>query len=244
MVRFHAWTSLRVFLPASSLFALTLTIATFLIGVFIQRRLRGLALANPVLIAIVLIGTVLQVSHISYATYFEGAQFIHFLLGPATVALAIPLVRNMDHIRKSLRAMGPALLAGSLLSAIAGYGLVRVCGGSREVALSMLPKAATTPIALGVAQTVGGIPALTAVLAIAGGILVAVGIEAMLKLLRIRDWRAYGLAAGTAGSGIGAAEVIPKSEVAGAFAGMAIGLNGLLTSVISPVIAWLMAHLP
>jgi len=239
MINFHPWTSLRVFLPASSLFALTLTLAAWLIGVFIQRRLRDSPFANPVLIAIILIGVTLRLAHTSYTTYFEGAQFIHFLLGPATVALAIPLVRNMDHIRKSLRAMGPALLVGSLLSALSGYMLVRVCGGTREIALSMLPKAATTPIAIGVAQTVGGIPSLTAVLAIAGGILVAVGIEALLKFLRITDWRAVGLAAGTAGSGIGAAEVIRKSEVAGAFAGMAIGLNGLLTSILSPLIAWL-----
>jgi putative effector of murein hydrolase len=233
MINFHPWTSLRVFLPASSLFALTLTLVAWLIGVFIQRRLRDTPFANPVLVAILLIGITLRLTHTSYPTYFEGAQFIHFLLGPATVALAIPLVRNMDLIRKSLRAMGPALLVGSLVSALSGYMLVRVCGGTRAIALSMLPKAATTPIAIGVAQTVGGIPSLTAVLAI------AVGIEALLKALRITDWRAWGLAAGTAGSGIGAAEVIRKSEVAGAFAGMAIGLNGLLTSVLSPLIAWL-----
>ena len=227
-----------MFLPASSLFALTLTVGAWLLGGWIQKRLRGLPLANPVLLAIVMIGVVLRVSHTSYATYFEGAQFIHFLLGPATVALAIPLVQNKALIRKSLGAMGPALLGGAVLSAVAGYALVRVCGGTREVALSMMPKAATTPIAIGVAQTIGGIPALTAVLAIAGGILVAVGIEVTLKLLRIKDWRAWGLAAGTAGSGIGAAEVLRMSEVAAAFAGMAIGLTGLVTSIVSPVIAW------
>jgi putative effector of murein hydrolase len=237
-LNFHPWNLLRVFLPVSSLFALTLTVGAWLLGVWIQKRLRGLPLANPVLLAIVMIGVVLRVSHTSYATYFEGAQFIHFLLGPATVALAIPLVQNKALIRKSLGAMGPALLAGAVLSAVAGYALVRVCGGTREVALSMMPKAATTPIAIGVAQTVGGIPALTAVLAIAGGILVAVGIEVTLKLLRIKDWRAWGLAAGTAGSGIGAAEVLRMSDVAGAFAGMAIGLTGLVTSIVCPAIAW------
>jgi putative effector of murein hydrolase len=237
-LNFHPWNSLRVFMPASSLFALTLTVGAWLLGGWIQRRLRGLPLANPVLLAIVMIGVVLRVSHTSYATYFEGAQFIHFLLGPATVALAIPLVQNKALIRKSLRAMGPALLAGAVLSAVAGYALVRVCGGTREAALSMMPKAATTPIAIGVAQAVGGIPALTAVLAIAGGILVAVGIDVTLKLLRIKDWRASGLAAGTAGSGIGAAEVLRMSDVAAAFAGMAIGLTGLVTSIVCPAITW------
>jgi putative effector of murein hydrolase len=239
MIGFHPWNSLRVFLPASSLFALTLTLAAWLIGVWIQRRLRGLPLANPVLIAIVLIGAVLRLTHTSYSTYFQGAQFIHFLLGPATVALAIPLVRNIHQIRRSLPALGPALILGSLLSAVFGYLLVRLGGGTREVALSMLPKAATTPIAIGVARNIGGIPALTAVFAIAGGIIAAVSIETLLRFIRVDDWRAAGLAAGTAGSGIGAAEVLRRSEVAGAFAGMAIGLNGLLTSILCPLIAWL-----
>lgn len=238
-MNFHPLSLFRVFLPASSLFALTLTVGAWLLGDWIQRRLRGWPLANPVMLAIVMIGLVLFLTHTSYATYFEGAQFIHFLLGPATVALAIPLVQNKELIRKSLGAMGPALVAGAVLSAVSGYAMVRLCGGTRDVALSMMPKAATTPIAIGVAQALGGIPALTAVLAIAGGILVAVGIEATLTVLRIRDWRAWGLAAGTAGSGIGAAEVLRKSDVAGAFAGMAIGLTGLVTSIVSPLIAWL-----
>jgi len=130
---------------------------------------RGAALANPVLISILLIGGILGITATPYRTYFAGAQLIHFLLGPATVALAVPLVRNFGHLRRSLPGVALALTAGSLVSAIAGIALVEICGGSRAAALSMAPKAVTTPVAIEVTQTVGGIPSLAAVLAIAGG---------------------------------------------------------------------------
>ncbi len=238
----HANALFRAFLPVSSLLFLTLTVAVYVFSSALQRKLNSHPLANPVLLSIILIGALLKLTGTSYATYFSGAQFIHFLLGPATVALAIPLVNSLNHIRRSLRGLLPALLAGSLVSAVSGYALVRLCGGTREVALSMMPKAATTPIAIGVAQANGGLPSLTAVLAIAGGILVAVSIRAVMRLARITDWRPYGLAAGTAGSGIGAAEVIPMHDIAGAFAGLAIGLNGLITSLAVPLLVALFRH--
>lgn len=220
-------------------FALTLTVSAYLLGVAIQRRLRS-PVANPVLIAIVVIGVVLRTLHVPYAAYFSGAQFIHFLLGPATVALAIPLVRSMEVMRRSLMPMLAALLGGSVVGLVSGYGLVRALGGSRLVALSMAPKSLTTPIAIGVSQTVGGNPSLTAVLAIVGGVLVAVSIDPILRVLRVEAPAPKGLAAGTAGSGIGAAQVIPQHPVAAAFAGVAIGLNGLFTAVLAPVvIPWL-----
>lgn len=221
------------------LLALVLTVGAYLLGVAVQQRVRS-ALANPVLIAVVLIGTALRVLHISYATYFSGAQFIHFLLGPATVALAIPLVRSLEAMRRGLWAMLGALLGGAAVGMVSGYGLVRLLGGDRLVALSMLPKSLTTPIAIGVSQAVGGVPSLTAVLAIAGGILVAVGIDPVLRLVRVREPGARGLAAGTAGSGIGASRVIPEHPLAAAFAGVAIGANGFLTAVLAPALAhWL-----
>lgn len=181
-----AWHVLPVFLSTSSLFWLTFTLAAYVLGVQIQKRLQGNALANPVLLAILVIGVALKLTGVSYQTYFSGAQFIHFLLGPATVALAIPLVNNLSHIRRSLAPLLAALLAGSLVSIISGYALVRLFGGSRDVALAMMPKAATTPIAIGVAQATGGIPSLTAVLAIAGGVIAAVCIQQLMSRLKIK----------------------------------------------------------
>lgn len=223
----------------SALLWLTVTAGAYWLGQRVQRWMGGRAMANPVLIAIVLVGMVLRVTRVSYATYFVGAQFLHFLLGPATVALAVPLVESAEHIRRSRGPIVAALGAGSVVSAVLGYGLVRVTGGTQGVALSMLPKAATTPIAMAVSERAGGSPSLTAVLAILGGVLVAVTVEEVLPRLGMRDERAMGLAAGGAGSGIAAAQVIPRGPVTAAFAGLAIGVNGLMTALITPVLGWM-----
>ena len=215
--------------------ALTLTLGAYLLGLAIARRVRN-PIANPVLIAIVLIGLALRPLHLTYADYFTGAQFIHFLLGPATVALAIPLVRSLDVMRRSLLPMLTALLGGCVVGLVSAYGLVRLLGGPQLLALSMAPKSLTTPIAIGVSQTIGGNPSLTAVLAIVGGVLVAISVDPILNLLRVTAPAARGLAAGTAGSGIGAAQVIPQHPVTAAFAGVAIGLNGLFTAVLAPLL--------
>ena len=233
---------LWVQLTPTPLFGLTLTILSYLVGHAIQRACRGAALANPVLISILLIGGILGITGTPYRTYFAGAQLIHFLLGPATVALAVPLVRNLGHLRRSLPGVALALTAGSLVSAIGGIALVEICGGSRAAALSMAPKAVTTPIAIEVTQTVGGIPSLGAVLAIASGVLVAISIQSLLRWAKITDWRAFGLAAGTVGSGIGAAHAISFDEIAGAFAALAIGLNGLLTALMVPTLVHFWPH--
>src|ERR1700737_3464995 len=182
-------------LTPTPLFGVTLTILSYLIGHAIQRACRGSALANPVLISILLIGGILGVTGTPYSTYFAGAQWIHFMLGPATVALAVPMVRNLGHLRRSLPGVALALTAGSLVSAIGGIALVEICGGSRAAALSMAPKAVTTPIAIEVTQTVGGIPSLGAVLAIASGVLVAISIQSLLRWAKITDWRGCGLGA-------------------------------------------------
>ncbi|EPO6706489.1 MULTISPECIES: LrgB family protein [Pseudomonas] len=236
MTSLHAlWTPLAV----SPLLWLALSLLAFVVGQGVQRLCRGAALANPVLIAIALMVGLLQLTATPYATYFAGAQFINFLLGPATVALAVPLALNLGHVRRSLGGVGIALLAGSLTSTFSGVALVWLLGGDRSVAFSMAPKAVTTPIAMALAEEVGGVPALTASLAIAGGIVAAVLGRSVLRWLRVDDWRAHGLAAGVAGSGVAAAQIAPLSGLAAAFAAIGIGLNGLLTALIVPLVAWL-----
>ncbi|HEY1941020.1 MAG TPA: LrgB family protein [Roseiarcus sp.] len=230
----HAiWTPLA----PSPLLWLTATLLAYVAGREIQRLCRGAPLANPVLIAIVVMGALLEITGTSYATYFSGAQFIHFLLGPATVALAVPLARNLNHVRRSFHGVGLALIAGSLTSTLTGVFVVWALGGGRDIAFSMAPKAVTTPIAMGVAQQVGGLPALTAALAIGGGIIAAVIGQSVLRRLRVDDWRAHGLAAGVAGSGVAAAQVAPLNGLAAAFAALGIGLNGLLTALVVPLLA-------
>lgn len=223
------------------LFAIVLTLGAYLFGVEVQKRIPN-PLANPVLIAIVIIGITLRLLHLSYQDYFTGAQFIYFLLGPATVALAIPMVRALEHMRRGFWPMISALLAGSLIGLISGYAIVRLLGGSQAVALSMAPKSLTTPIAIAVSASIGGIPSLSAVLAIIGGVLVAISIDPVLHWLKIDEPSAKGLAAGTAGSGLGASRVIPQHTLSAAFAGVAIGANGILTAVLAPILAPLLKH--
>ena len=218
-----------------ALLATGVTVGVYLAALRLKALLKT-PLANPVLIAIVVIGAMLRVLHVSYAEYFTGAKVLHFLLGPATVALAIPLVRSLAHIRSTLWPMLAALGAGATVGIVSGYGLARLCGASQLVALSMAPKAATTPIAISVSQTIGGVPALSAVFDIAGGILVAISINPILGKLGWDEPAGLGLTAGTAGSGIGASQVIPQHTVAAAFAGVAIGLNGTMTAVLAPLL--------
>jgi putative effector of murein hydrolase len=192
-----------------------------------------------VLVAIVLVTAVVLATGTTYPAYFAGAQFINFLLGPATIALAVPLAKNLDYVRSNLRAIGLALLAGSITSITSGVAIVWLLGGSRVVALSMAPKAVTTPIAMAVSQQIGGVPALTAALAILGGIVAAIAGQQLLHGLHVRDWRAHGLAAGVSGSGVAAAQVALRDELGAAFAALGIGLNGLLTALLVPLLVLL-----
>jgi len=227
----HLWP----LLAANSLIWLVLTLGGYLVGRALQNASGGAPFINPVLVAILIVMAALAATGTSYRTYFAGAQLIHFLLGPATIALAIPLARHFALIRANLKSVGLALLAGSASAIISGAAIVHICGGSRAIALSMAPKAATTPIAMVVSRQVGGMPELTASLAILGGITAAIAGQWMFKLLAISDWRAQGLAAGVAGSGIAAAHVAARNETGAAFAAIGVGMNGLLTALLVPL---------
>ncbi|MFT9161002.1 MAG: LrgB family protein, partial [Acetobacter sp.] len=232
-----AFNALWTPLSSTPLLWLVVTLGAYVAGRHIQARCGGAAYASPVLIAIVLVGAGLLVTGTPYQTYFTGAQFINFLLGPVTVALAVPLAENFGLVWRNLTSIGLALLAGSLTSVISGVGLVWALGGTRDVALSMAPKAVTTPIAMTVSLQIGGVPALTAALAILGGIVAAMIGRHMLRQFAIEDLRAHGLAAGVAGSGIAAAQIAAIDETGAAFAALGIGLNGLLTALVVPVLA-------
>jgi putative effector of murein hydrolase len=226
-------------LATTPLLWLAVTIIAYVLGQSAQRVCKSSPLANPVLIAIAITGALLEATGTSYETYFGGAQFINFLLGPATVALAVPLSLNLAHLRRSFHGVALALLAGSVTSTLSGVAVVWLLGGDRSITFSMAPKGITTPIALALAQEVGGVPALTAALAIAGGIVAAALGQTVFRWLDVDDWRAHGLAAGVAGSGIAAAQIAPLNAAAAAFAALGLGLNALLTAVLVPLIAML-----
>lgn len=229
-----------VYLAAEPLTGLFMTLVAYRIGLALFQRMGKTPLLNPVLTAVLLIVGLLTVTGVDYASYFEGAQFVHFLLGPATVALAIPLYNQLSSVRRSLPALAAAILVGSVLAAGSAMAVGWLLGGGTQTVMSLAPKSVTTPIAMGVAERLGGLPSLTAVLVILSGILGAIAGPSLLKLARVTDPRAEGVAMGTASHGIGTARALQSGEVAGAFSGLAMGLNGLATAILLPLL-WTLA---
>lgn len=229
-------TEVWVYLSASPLLFLTLTLAAFQAGSWIYESSGYKPFLNPVMTAVVLLVAILTLTETPYPAYFEGAQFVHFLLGPATVALAIPLYRQFERVRRSAMALLTSILCGSLTAIGTAVGLGWLLGASRDTLLALAPKSVTAPVAMGITEQLGGLPSLTAVLVILTGILGAVIGPMVLNLLRIRDWRARGLALGTASHGIGTARALQVNELAGAFSGLAMGINALATAILLPVL--------
>jgi predicted murein hydrolase (TIGR00659 family) len=229
-----------VFLAASPLLGLTLTLCSYTFAHWIYARSRFSPWANPVAIAIAVISTVLAVSGMSYHEYFAGAQFVHFLLGPATVALAIPLARQLPRLRRWCLPLCCALAAGSVTAMLSAVIMMKYLGGTAQLIASLAPKSATTPIAMAVSEKMGGLPALTAVLVITTGIFGAVSARLLFNTLRIESHAVRGFALGVASHGIGTARAFQVSAEMGAFAGLGMGLNGILTAVLAP---WLLQNL-
>ncbi|WP_312518781.1 LrgB family protein [Massilia sp.] len=233
-----------VYLSASPLLGLTMTLCAYLVAQAIFVRWKGSPLANPVAISIVLIATVLWLSGMSYERYFAGAQFVHFLLGPATVALAVPLVRQLPRLRRSWLPLSLALTAGCVTAIVSAVAVAVLLGATPELAYTLGPKSATSPIAMAVSERMGGIPALTAALVIGTGIFGAIVSKYVFELLRIRADAARGFALGLAAHGVGTARAFQLSPEMGAFAGLAMGLNGALTALLVPWVApWLVSLL-
>ena len=225
-----------VYLSTTPLLGLTITLCAYVLGYRLYRKCRFNPLVNPVLIAVLLLVPLLLVSDTPYSRYFDGAQFVHFMLGPATVALAIPLYRYFHLVRRSAPAIGVALVCGSITAVLSAVGIAWLLGASRETLLSLAPKSVTTPVAMGIAEQIGGLPSLTAVLVILSGITGAVLGTGTLNLIRVRDWRARGIAMGVASHGIGTARAFNVNELAGAFSSLAMGLNALATAVLVPAL--------
>lgn len=225
-----------VYLARDPLAALTATLLAWLAALRLQHLAGRHPLANPVLIAVLLLAGGLLAAGIDYRTYFEGAQFVHFLLGPATVALAVPLYRQWRLVRRSALAALLAVLGGGLFAAATGIALGFALHAAPEVTASIAPRSVTTPVAMGIAERLGGLPSLTAALVIASGITGAALGPLTLNIARVRDWRARGLAMGTASHGIGTARALTVDATAGAFSGLAMGLNALATALLLPLL--------
>jgi predicted murein hydrolase (TIGR00659 family) len=226
-----------VYLRTSPLTALTLTLVAYQAGVWLQRRAHGNPLVNPVLIAVGTIVLLLELTDTSYERYFAGAQFINFLLGPAVVALAIPLHRRLDLVRQAARPIALAVGVGGAVAILTAAAAGWLFGTSDDVVRSMVPKSTTAPVALGLSKQLGGIPALTAALTIMTGIAGAIFGQLVVRALRVRDERALGMALGVVSHGIGTARAFQISETAGAFASLGFVLNAILTVAVLTALA-------
>ena len=227
---------LWVYLSSTPLFGLTATLVTYIAATFVYERVERAAWANPVLWSVVCLGALLVATHTPYPTYFAGAQFIHVLLGPAVVALGWPLWLRRKELQPRLAALTMAALVGGFAASGSAVLLGWAFGLPADVLRSLAPKSTTAPVAMGIADAIGGVPALAAVFAVATGIVGALSAKYLFDLLRIDSMTVRGFALGTASHGIGAARALQVDPDAGAYAGIALGLQVLLAALLMPLV--------
>jgi predicted murein hydrolase (TIGR00659 family) len=227
------WTETTDWLRTSSLLGLTITVIAYGIGRWLHRR-TGSNFAQPVLVAIVLIVVTLWVTGLDYSEYLVGGSYVGFWLGPATVALAIPLHREWTHVRRHAIPVLVGVAIGAFVSVISAVLLTQWLGAGELIQRSMAPKAATTPVSIALSQTLHAEPSLTAVVTIIAGITGAVIGPAVLSLVRVRNEIARGLAIGASSHGLGTSRALQESHREGAFSALSMGLSALATSLIVP----------
>ncbi|WP_319379778.1 LrgB family protein [Thiomicrorhabdus sp.] len=228
-----------VYLSASPLFGLTLTLVCYLLALRVYQSARYNPLLNPVPLAILMIIAVLWLLQIPYKDYFSGAQFIHFLLGPATVALAVPLYFQLNALKTVWLPLIVAMTIGISFSGLSAYFIAQWMGASEQTQLSMIPKSVTAPIAMSISENLGGLPSLTAVFVVITGVIGAVFGTWLLRRFRIHNATVQGVAMGATAHGLGTARAFQVSPQMGAFAGLAMALAASVSAFILPwVLEW------
>ena len=231
-----AVTEVWVYLSANPLLWLTATMVAYIAGHLLYPKSGKNPLVNSVAIAVIVLIALLWATDTDYTRYFDGAQFVHFMLGPAVVALAVPLYENRREVRRTILPIVLALLAGSTTAVVSAVGIAVALGASMETVTSLAPKSVASPIAMGIAERIGGLPSLTAGLVIITGILGAIIGTPLFNAMGVKDWRARGFAMGVTAHGIGTARAFQVNEVAGTFAAIALGLNGVVTAILLPLL--------
>ncbi len=219
----------------SPLFGITLTLGVYALAELAWRRYRRHPLLTPVFVAIVVIAGLLLALDIPYAAYLEGAQYIGFVLGPATVALAVTIYRHLPLITAATVPVLASVLVGSATGIAAGYATVRLLGGDRVLAVSMMAKSVTTPVSMALSEHAGGIPELTAAFTILTGVFGAVAAPTLFTLLGIHDRRVRGLAMGVSSHGIGTARALDEDPTEGAFSALGMALSTIAATILMPI---------
>lgn len=216
-------------------FMLLLTTGTYLLGSYIYTK-SGISILHPILISILTIIGVLKWLDIPYEVYAEKSALIDFLLGPSVVALGYTLYEQINYIKGKVITILTSILVGSFVGIVSVIAICRMMGVEESIIASLEPKSVTTPIAVSLASRSGGIPALTAIVVVVCGIFGSITGPFILKALHIRSKVAQGLALGAAAHGLGTARAIEMGAVEGAISGLSIGLMGIMTSLLIPLL--------
>lgn len=214
---------------------LAITFGIYYVGRQIQKR-TGWVVLNPILITIVALIALLQLTGISYETYEQGGQYIEFWLKPAIVALGVPLYQNLGQIRRQLLPILMSQLVGCLVGLVSVTLIASALGASHEVIVSLAPKSVTTPIAMEVCKTSGGIPSLTAAIVVIVGLFGAVFGFKILEVWHVHNPFSQGISMGTAAHAVGTSRAMEKGEIYGAYSSLGLILNGVLTALLTPFV--------
>lgn len=220
---------------SNEFFLIALTFGSYFLGKLLRRK-TGWVVMNPILVSIATVITFLWAMDISYETYNKGGQMIEFWLRPAVVALGVPLYLQLSRIKRQLVPILLCELAGCVVGIVSVVWIASEMGASREVILSLAPKSVTTPIAMEVTDSIGGIPSLTAAVVVCVGLFCAVCGYKTMGFARVRGSVAQGLSMGTAAHALGTATSMDRSRLQGAYASLGLTLNGILTSLLTPCI--------
>lgn len=219
-------------LTSSRLFGIVLCIVTFEIGVWVQKKLKT-PLANPLVIAIALCITVLSAFRIPYDNFNQGGQFISMLLAPATAVLALSIYSQREVLKQHFLPIAVGCLMGSLTSVVSVVLLCRAFGIDDRLMVSLMPKSVTTAIAVGISEQHGGMVSITVAAVVVTGVLGAVFAPLLIRLFRVKNPVAMGVAIGTSSHAVGTARALEIGDIQGAMSSLAIGITGLITCVIS-----------
>lgn len=220
---------------ATPIFALLISILAYEIGLFINKKTK-IAFFNPLMIAIIIVIAILLVFNIPFEDYKNGGDFISMFLTPATVILAVPLYKNINSLKKDYIAILGGVIIGSITAIISVLFLANAFGLSRELLASLLPKSITTPLGIELSKQIEGIPSVTVAAIIITGILGAVFAQWILKVCKITDKTAKGIAIGTSSHALGTTKAVEMGETEGAMSGLAIGLAGLVTVIVATIL--------
>lgn len=225
----------------TEVFALTLTIGTYTAALALYKKTR-IKLLNPLLTSIPFIIAVLEIFDIPYDTFRQGTHSIHFMLGPSVVALGYVLYEQLQSIRGNLVSILAALFVGAVVGILSVVAIGKLMGADTSLIATLQPKSVTTPIAMGIAEKAGGNPSLTAVIVVAVGIFGSLVGPAVMKVMGIESRIAKGLALGASSHGVGTAAALQLGAVEGALSGLAIGLMGVITAVLVPVVNVILSY--